>query len=283
MARLWSQMRRVAPYFRTALVTGERGSGHEAVAVALHTLSPRAAHPFVAIPSHDAPRLLAGPATRWSGSTLFFPDVHRLSPPSQQAVLRITRLRRPHQVTVIAASTGDLRALISAGGFCSVLGSALSALQIAVPALRNRAEDIPALATQLLQDLSRSLEVLTPAHTAQVLDALATLPWPGNLDQLRGTLERLLQTNLPEDAAELPRFLETLTHEPAQPEAHAEQVAETVRMIRLEEIVQQHIRAVLVACNGNKLRAAEVLGISRSTLYRMLDSRNEVHKLPFAV
>lgn len=283
MTRLWSQMRRVAPYFRTALITGERGVGHEAVAHALHSLSPRATRPFVTIAADDAAPILAGTATRWSGDTLFFPDIHRLSAQAQQALVRITRLRRPHQVAIIAASTGDLRPLVSAGSFCSVLAAALSALQITVPALRERPEDIPALATHLLAHEARSLDLIPPAPGTAMLDVLSTFPWPGNLDQLRGTLERLLQSTEPDDVAELRPFLESLTHEPEQPTASTQEAPDPVRMIKLEDVLQQHIRAVLVACNGNKLRASEVLGISRSTLYRMLDSGTPNQTLPFAV
>ena len=282
MARVWSQMRRVAPYFRTALILGERGAGHEAVAHAMHSLSPRAGRPFITIPAHDADRVLACAATHWSGDTLFFPDAHLLSTQAQAALLRITRLRRPHQVAIIAATIGDLRPLVSAGSFCPVLASALSALQIAVPSLRDRAQDIPALATHLLLHESRALDLLPPAASAAMLDVLATLPWPGNLEQLRSTLERLLQSTAPDDPAALPTVLESLTHEP-ETASSAPAIPEPVRLVRLEEVVQTHIRAVLVACNGNKLRAAEILGISRSTLYRMLESGTSASKLPFAV
>jgi DNA-binding NtrC family response regulator len=271
ITHVWSQIRRVAPYFRTALLTGERGSGTEAAAQALHQLSPLNDRPFIVMTPADCEARLTGPTSpRFAGDTLFFPEVDHLSAAAQQSLLRILRHRRPHQVCVIAAAQGDLRPLVSAGSFSSVLATQLSALHIAMPPLRERQEDIPALAIHLITQEARAAGILTPPSiTPELLQVLSEHPWPGNLDQLQTVLRRLLRRhpNAAPDTAALRSLLEdshTPTTTPIEP----------VRLLKLDQVIQEHIRAVLLRCNGNKLRAAEVLGISRSTLYRMLDTQN---------
>src|SRR5262249_43754781 len=96
--------------------------------------------------------------------------------------------------------------------------------------------------------------------------AISEYTWPGNLDQLRSALSWMLEHR---EGALTPADLQAAI---AEVRAEAEAVETPVRMVPLDHIVQEHVRAVLIGCNGNKLRAAEVLGISRSTLYRMLDA-----------
>ncbi len=98
------------------------------------------------------------------------------------------------------------------------------------------------------------------------MDAARILPWPGNLPQLYSAAEGLMKhaNRRVLHASDLDAVLGSAS-QPASP--HPQET----RMLRLDDVIQEHIRSVLVACNGNKLRAAEVLGISRSTLYRMLD------------
>ena len=160
MAHLWSQIRRVAPYFRTALLLGERGAGTEAVAQALHRLSPFAKSAFVEMTTQDVEtRLTSAAMMKLAGETLFLPEVERLSASAQQSLLRLMRMRKPKQVCVIASATGDLKPLVSAGQFSGVLAQALSGLQLAVVPLRERREDIPALIEHLLQHEAKALGV----------------------------------------------------------------------------------------------------------------------------
>ncbi|MDE1154169.1 MAG: helix-turn-helix domain-containing protein [Acidobacteriaceae bacterium] len=283
IAHVWSQIRRVAPYFRTALVTGERGSGTEATAKALHSLSPLAGKALVSMSPSDAEARLTGPTLpKLHGHVVFFQDVDCLSAAAQQGLLRLLRARRPNQVTIIASASGELRPLVSAGGFSPVLANALSALHLIMPPLRARREDIPALATQLLAFEALSLHRDLPEMSQEFLLALTQEDWPGNLDQMQAVLRRFLERH-PDTAptvSHLRPLLEATQPAPVQP-------VEPVRLLTLDQVIYEHIRSVLLRCNGNKLRAAEILGISRSTLYRMLDAHS-VHKsekddLPLAV
>lgn len=270
MARLWSKIRLLAPHFRVALLTGEPGTGVEAVAQALHDLSSFADTPLLTLRAAEADRQLRNPAALFAGAlrgALFLVDIDRLSSQGQQALLRILRLRRHRRIAVIASSTRDLRSLVSAGSFSTELAAQIGALHLLLPSLRERPEDIPLLANQLLQTEATRLALSAPDLDITFLNHAAELTWPGNLDQLRAVLNWLLQN------CQQPT-LNAMDLESALAEVHIEQpLAETpVRMVSLDHVVQEHVRAVLLGCNGNKLRAAEVLGISRSTLYRMLDA-----------
>jgi DNA-binding NtrC family response regulator len=271
ITRVWSQIRRVSPYFRSALITGERATGAYAVAQALHTLSPMAGKPFTVFSPAGAEAALGGATVpRFSGDVLFFPEIENLSPAAQNGLLRLLHQRRHNPVSVIAAATTSspeaLRPLVSAGAFSAALALQLSALHIALPALRDRREDIPALATHFLDAEARALGVTSTISSPAFLEALTQLPWHGNLDQLQAVLRRALELH-PITAPNSDELAELLrASEPTPLDA-----PDPVRLLKLEQVVQEHIRAVLLRCNGNKLRASEILGISRSTLYRMLD------------
>jgi DNA-binding NtrC family response regulator len=230
IARVWSQIHRVAPHFRTATITGEPGSGAESAARALHALSPVAKLPFMVVEAANADQVFSASAlhTVLEG-LIFIPDVDKLTPAAQRGLVRKLRIRGRFPLRVVAAASTELRASVSAGRFSPELAEILGTVRIALPPLRERAEDLPLLATHLVQRLAERLRLNTPALAPSFHDALIAFAWPGNL----------------------------------------------------EEIVQEHIRAVLIGCQGNKLRAAEILGISRSTLYRMLDGA--VANRPFSM
>jgi DNA-binding NtrC family response regulator len=281
IARLWSQIRLLAPHFRVALLTGEPGTGAESVAQALHDLSPFADAPLLKLRASEAEHQLRHPATLLNGSargTIFISEIDRLSRNGQEALLRVVRLRRHRRIGVIAAISRDLRSLISTGAFSPELASQLSAVRLALPPLRERADDIPLLINHLFQNESALLDLPVASPDATFLARATQQAWPGNLDQLRAVIVWLLrncgQATL--TSADLDAALAEVHAEPVPPEP-------VVRMISLDHVVQEHVRAVLVGCNGNKLRAAEVLGISRSTLYRMLDAADADPSNSFAL
>jgi DNA-binding NtrC family response regulator len=269
MARLWSQLRLLAPHFRVALLTGEPGCGADAVAQVLHDLSPFAGTPFIRIRSADADRHLRHPGALFGNAprgALFLTDVDRLSSASQQVVMRLLKLRRHRRIAIVASTGVDLRPLVSAGTFNGELFANLGSLRLQIPSLRERAQDIPLLTHQFLQAevtrQARSIPSLDPA----LLRAISDYTWPGNLDQLRSAIVWMLDHC---DDALTPADLQAAI---AEVRAETDLAEAPVRMVPLDHVVQEHVRAVLIGCNGNKLRAAEVLGISRSTLYRMLDA-----------
>jgi DNA-binding NtrC family response regulator len=298
--RLRSQIRRIAPYFRTALIRGEAGSGKELVARCLHAGSPGADGPFIVEPAaaiaepfardesariagtHSARSLMASART----GALYLKDVGELSFGQQAGLFRFLRAceeqrdapagasrvrihrtdgRADRRARILAASDRDLHALALIGRFRQDLYAHLSAVEILVPPLRERLEDIPVLGEWLLRRLAgqtrQSPKLLAEATIAQLKRAL----WPNNLHDL----ERVVcqAAALAEGASIEPRHLLALVAPGFGPAG-----ASTAKVERLHDVVQQHVFDVLARCGGNKLRAAEALGISRSTLYRMLDA-----------
>lgn len=274
MSRLHGQIRYVAPYFRTALLTGERDCGEEAVARALHRLSPLAHRPFVELTPDQAELRFDETNPHLSSSTeglIYLPHPERLHPISQKSLLRLLRERGAQAPRVVAFAENGVRSLVGMGTFSSDLADSLAALRIAVPPLRDRSEDIPALLSALLQEQSEHRGLQPPNLTSSLLDAANRELWPGNFAQLHSVAVALLARNqdVPLQASDLNAVLHALPSSPL-PERRS------TRMITLDQVIQEHIHAVLFACKGNKLRAAEVLGISRSTLYRMLGSNGLV-------
>jgi DNA-binding NtrC family response regulator len=269
IARVWSQIRHIAPHFRAVMLSGEVGTGAEAAARALHILSPVRRLPFVVVEPDRADEVLSAssPRSAFREGMAFLPSVERLSPTGQRALLRLLRQRRT-PVRIVASSTIELKAAVSAGRFFPELAEALTAVRIPLPALRERSGDIPLLAGFVLHRTAERLGIATPEMAESFHLACADFDWPGNLFQLDRMFETLLSQPHPEvlTAADFEALCAVTALDPTSDEPPAP------RMIRLDDIVQEHIRGVLVACHGNKLRAAEVLGISRSTLYRMLDA-----------
>jgi DNA-binding NtrC family response regulator len=269
--QLRGQIRRVAPYFRTALLTGERGCGEEAAAHILHQLSPLGHRPFLELTpaeavlrfgAHNSPESIA------TKGMLYLPSPERLPRIAQTALLRLLRECGSQAPRIVAFAERGLRPLVSAGSFSAELADSLGALRIALPPLRDRREDIPELLTHMLHDLAAQSGNKPPQLAPDLLDAAMKLPWPGNFAQLHSAAEGSM-----EHAAKLVLHaddLETVLGAIPPPPPHDRR---EIRMLRLDDVIQEHIRAVLFACNGNKLRTAEVLGISRSTLYRMLEAQ----------
>ncbi len=281
MAQLWAQMRRLAPHVRTVLLTGEPDCGQEAVARVLLDLSPHAHRSFVQLTAAEAEaRLLrsAGFTSLPNDVFLFIPDIDQFSAAAQDGLLRLLRTRRSRALTVVAAAPQDLRSLAGLGRFSPELADALGSVRIAIPSLRQRAEDLPMLINHLLSASSHRAGLPVPQTTDDFLHAAMQHTWGGNLRELGQTLTSLCADVHGQElrAADLLRCL--ITHRPH----HAEQ-ASPARLVSLDTVVQEHIYTVLRACQGNKVRASEVLGISRSTLYRMLDSPSAAHtSLPIA-
>jgi DNA-binding NtrC family response regulator len=267
IAKLHGQLQRVAPYFRTALLTGERSSGERDVARELHRCCPLSHLPFVELDAAgaqagiDAARI--GPLE--TQGLIFFSHPEHLERSAQAALLHLLRERRSSAPRIVAFAPHGLRPLVSTGAFLPELAESLSALRIAVPPLRERREDIPAIFLSLLQQCSSDDgKKLLP--TEELLQWATQQPWPGNLAQMEDAIRHLLKhAEDPLSGDALRNATETL------PLSLPADRRET-RLMRLDQIIQEHIRSVLLACNGNKLRAAEVLGISRSTLYRMLET-----------
>ncbi|SFS18478.1 two-component system, NtrC family, response regulator HydG [Granulicella pectinivorans] len=264
VARLRSQITRIAPYYRTALLTGPQGTAKVGIARMLHAFSPCAGGEFVACEAtalaeamlrEDGRAVLeavGGPAI---GGTLFLDDVGEVPPALQGALLRIWAARR--RIRVVAATHRDLRTMGITGQFRPDLAQRLMGVEIAAPPLHARPEDLEAVIQEVLRGAGLTL-------SDEALERMKAHTWPGDIAELEKALWDAARTadGAPVmEAAHLPVLLEA--NDGPDPAGSME---------RLEDVVQQHVLGVLTRCGGNKLRAAEVLGISRSTLYRMLET-----------
>jgi DNA-binding NtrC family response regulator len=285
MTRLRMQIQRIGPHFRTVMVSGEAGTGKRLVARALHRLSPGSAGPFVvcrtSAGSFDASNASASAADidrfvkTAQGGTLFLDGISEMPMEAQVHLLRVllrqdgsqagTIVSQKRDMRVIASTHEDVRVLASAGRFLQELYQRLAMVEIGLSPLRERREDIPLLATYFLtrQELGgkRRIEVIDE----DAMRRLEAHSWPGNVRELKSVLQHgVLQcrgTVL--DANNLP----TLVEGSPMMDAHG--------TARLQDVVERHVLRVLKSCSGNKLRAAELLGISRSTLYRMLETHSD--------
>lgn len=280
MSQLWAQLRRLAPHARTVLLTGSPDCGQEAAARLLLDLSPAPQRTFLTLRNEEAEAKLARPSslqTLAQDAFLFFPEVERLSTEAQQGLLRLLRLRRSRLLSVVAACPDDLRSLVGMGRFSPELAEALGTVRVALPSLSERLEDLPMLLNQLVPLRAQTLGKLVPSLSEDLLRAAMQHAWHGNMRELSDVVDDLLRHPADKQALsalDLQRALRAvLTPKPSAP---------TTRMVKLDTVVQEHICSVLRGCRGNKLRAAEVLGISRSTLYRMLDAASQNHSFPLA-
>jgi DNA-binding NtrC family response regulator len=284
--RLRLQVRRIGPHFRTVLISGEAGTGKEQVARALHGMSHVADGPFVVChgaaleeaiteqltENADALGCLTKMAHR---GTLFLHGIHEMP---LQTQLRLLRLLRRHDSTqhhpetckldlrMIAATSENLKILASAGRFQQELYQRFAMVEITLPPLRARRDDIPDLAKYFMSQLAPLYRRNVPAISDEAMDRMLNYSWPGNVRELKGIVRSSLSRVEGEvlESHHLPALAEENV-----PSSTAEGIAESAR---LQDVVEHHVLRVLKDCGGNKVRAAEVLGISRSTLYRMLDA-----------
>ncbi|QHN03708.1 sigma-54-dependent Fis family transcriptional regulator [Granulicella sp. WH15] len=266
--QLRQQIQRIAPYYRRALIMGEPGTGKEQVARRLHALSPSASAAFVACSAtHLAENGSALEAARQG--TLFVEDVGSLSLPLQDSLMRCLldlerRVRsRQAETRLIAASHSDLKRLTATGRFRQDLHNCISVVELRLQPLRERPEDLEAI-LDLCLSLTPPQLALAPAARAR----LRSYNWPGNLRELEETVSaaatKAAESGAPFiDVEHLPELSESVppSIQPSEPPP----------VDRLDDVMRRHVMEVLSRCAGNKLKAAELLGISRSTLYRMLD------------
>jgi DNA-binding NtrC family response regulator len=290
MIEVMKQAARVAPTQATVLVTGETGTGKERVARLVHDYSTRASRRFVAVNcgalaeglleselfGHVKGAFTGAVAARpgvfreADGGTLFLDEVGDVSPALQVRLLRALQEREivpvgaetpvPVDVRLIAATRRDLAAMVRAGTFREDLYYRLHVVTLALPPLRERRQDLPALVDHFLRltaaKLGRGPIGIEPGAQA----ALLAYDWPGNVRELENVIERavVLARHDVLSADDLP--LEA-RREP--PPAAANTLA------TLDEVERRHVLRVLEAVGGNREEAARILGISRRTLTRM--------------
>ncbi len=291
MRRALRTARRVARSDATLLLTGESGSGKERLAQLVHVESARASGPFVALncgavaeslleselfghakgaftgAAQDRPGLFEAAAR----GTLFLDEIGELSPAVQVRLLRVLQERevrrvgenrtRPVDVRLVAATNRDLATDVEAGRFRKDLYYRIRVIEIRVPPLRERRDDVLPLARLFLaraaQRTGRSLSGFAPDAASLLL----RYPWPGNVRELENAVERAAV--LAEGDAVCARDLpdELLGIAPAAPPGAPRTLA---------EVEKEHVLRVLSDCGGSQARAAAALGIGTATLYRKL-------------
>jgi DNA-binding NtrC family response regulator len=292
MERLRLQVRRIGPHFRTVLVSGEAGTGKELVARALHEKSQGAGGPFVACHAAALEDALASWARREGVSstpadtfdclvkmsqrgTLFLDSIHEMPHEAQLQLLRILRRlelaqsslepRRP-DVRLIATTSENLRTMASSGRFLQELYQRLSMVEITPPPLRSHVEDLPELVKCLLNRSASFYGRTAPSVSDEAMERMLGYRWRGNVRELESVLQSSL---LQVDGGVLELHHLSLLADGSLSQPNSAAMGESTR---LQDVVEHHVLRVLKECRGNKLRAAEALGISRSTLYRMLDA-----------
>jgi DNA-binding NtrC family response regulator len=281
---------RLAEARSPVLLQGESGTGKDLVAHWLHYGGSRSDGPFIKIhcPSipgdlleselfghergafTDAQRAKAGKIEIAAGGTLYFDQIHDLSPALQAKLLRVVEERRFERlggtrtlevdVQFVASSTVDLRQAVTAGLFREDLYHRLSVVPLTVPPLRNRREDIVPLAELFLARERERKATRARAFEPETLDALRGYWWPGNVRELRSVVERAAlyaTADAVAPAALPPHLLE-------QPQTLW---AGRERRPSLRDVEQAYIRYVLDQVGGSQTRAAAILGISRKALW----------------
>jgi two-component system response regulator HydG len=267
--QLRQHLSRIAPYYRRTLLTGEAGSGKEGIARFLHASSPAARGPFILC---NAEGLAAdGSAIEAARrGTLFIDDISHLDLGAQDGLIRrlVTlehKVRaRTYETRVIAASHTDLKPLSLTGEFRQDLYACVSVIELRVPPLRERLEDFDRLAEFLLKAAAGNPGALDSDARARLL----AYRWPGNLREFEHVMGEAIRhaRNDSSQVIALRHLPEWNASAPSQT-----QLMEPPSVAKLDEVMRRHVIAVLSRCAGNKLKAAELLGISRSTLYRMLE------------
>lgn len=281
---------RVGPSDATVLITGENGTGKGVVAAALHAAGPRSARPFISVNmgglsetlfeselfGHvrgaftDAKSDRVGRFEMAEGGTLFLDEIANVPPGQQSKLLRVLESRtyervgssRTQQadVRLVVATNADLRAEVAAGRFRQDLLFRLNTIEIHLPPLRERREDLEPLAYYFLQQQRTRYRKEITGFEPAALQALQSHAWPGNVREFSHAIERavLLGNGPVVRAADLGL-------------GPVREAVPRLEDMNLEEVERFLIKQTLARCGGNAMKAAESLGLSRSAFYRRLE------------
>lgn len=304
MEQIFETIRQVAPTRATVLIQGETGTGKELAARAIHALSPRSSKPFVAVHCKAfSPQLLEselfghergaftgayerriGRFEQAAGGTLFLDEIGEIDENTQVKILRVLGERTFERVggnqtlhadvRLLAATNKDLAALVAEGKFRDDLFFRINVVQITMPPLRARKEDIPLLAKAFLEEASRENDKPVREISSEAMAALLAYDWPGNVRELRTAIERAVVMcsgskigvgDLPPAVRGGAGLLALPATAPAQPGGSLPPLD-----LNLQRAERALILRALDESGGNRTLAARLLGISRRTLHRKL-------------
>ena len=305
MKELKAQMMRVAATDANVLITGENGTGKDVVAHALHQLSDRARKPFVnidlgCIPENlfeselfgyekgaftDAKNAKEGRIETADGGTLFLDEIGNLNLPMQQKLLTVIEKRETQRigsnkvsrvdVRILAATNANLREKVGEGAFRQDLFYRLNTIELHLPPLRERGEDIVLLAEYFLKIYSGKYSVGDVVLGASAKQKLLKHTWPGNVRELQHCIERAIvlgdKTELAAEDIRLEDSVVVSGASSSDSSSGSSSSSVNIDSLNLQTLEREAIKRAISLSNGNLTQAAELLGITRFALYRKID------------
>ena len=304
MHALFETIKQASPTQATVLVEGESGTGKELVAHAVHRLSTRAQGPFVAVHcaalssnlleselfGHEKGAFTGAVSQRKGrfemadGGTLFLDEISEIDAAVQVKLLRVLEERRFERVggdrsvevdiRLIAATNRDLKAMVAEGTFREDLFFRLDVVNIELPPLRNRIDDVPMLCSHFIDEFAEKNGKTVAGITPDAVNLLMAYGWPGNVRELRNTIEKMVVLSRGDrlTARDVPPNIKDEARRDSGAASRGLAVAPESSLADAEKAM---IYAAIKQQNGNRTKAAEALGISRRTLHRKLRQYEE--------
>lgn len=295
---------RAAPSRATVLITGESGTGKELVARAIHFSSPRSQQPFISVNcmalsptlleselfGHEkgsftgAVAMRRGRFEQANKGTLFLDEVGELTPELQVKLLRVLQERKFERVggteeldidiRIVTATNQNLQSMVQNGTFREDLYYRLNVVHIPLPPLRERREDIPLLVAHFIEKIASENDIKPKNFTDEALNYLTGYEWPGNIRQLQNVIERCLVL-VPNDTISIDDLPSEIKDEEAQFKSAVDLLPVEIDLAAtLEKIEATLIRRALARANFTQVKAAELLGLSKSLLQYKLKKYN---------